>query len=214
MAESTTNAPGAPGGTAHPAATPDLVGLAAQLGAKHGARGGAAPSPAGPGPAGGKNKGGRASAEDEARKFLASRNLVAVPAGAAEPQAPVAAGPAYVVDPEFVKGCTATLLKGVEAFRVRAVYLKTEALSGDKNLAREFANEAGAPPGAIDVMTMCMVELTKKYDMLNAATPEALLVIAGLVWAAKDLTLHARLNKLAESKAAAEKKAEKKDEKA
>ena len=77
------------------------------------------------------------------------------------------------------------------------VYRKALDIAEDKGLAKNLSEEAGAPPGAIQVMALCCAELTQKYDFLGAATPEALLIVAGTVWIAKDLTLIKKLNDLA-----------------
>lgn len=176
--------------------TPDLVSLAAQLATKHQA-GGAAAAPIGgnrghvPGP-------GRPKREVEIRQYLEKQGLKTVPVFSTDGPSvdPCPAQPGYTVDPGFVKSCAETLLKGIEAWRVGAVYRKALAIGDDKTLAKQLSDDASAPPGAIEVMSMCAGELAAKYDFLAAASPEALFITAGVVWAAKDLALWKRLREL------------------
>jgi hypothetical protein len=117
------------------------------------------------------------------------------------------AAPAYVVDPAFVQHCTKTLLAGAEAFLQRQTYLKVIKISQDKDMARQFADEAGAPPGAIDVMALCTGEIVQKYDLLSSAAPEVILAVAGISWGARYLALHKRLDALDQAKGKEEPKA-------
>jgi hypothetical protein len=155
---------------------------------------------------------GRKSAQEEAAAYLARNNLVAVqaPTGAnpvGDPGSQPAVAP-YVVSPEFVATCAETLLKGVEAYRQRAVFLAVRDISGgDNKLAGEFAHDAGAPPGCIEVMGKCCSEVASKYALLNSWSPEVFLCVAGATWIAKEAALQKRLAELARVRAEAAKKA-------
>lgn len=145
--------------------------------------------------------------QEEVAEYLRKNNLQAVPAQTA-PYPGVSEGqPAYVVTPEFVKECSATLLKGIEAWRVRQVYLKAVTISQDKDLSRQLAEQAGAPPGTIDVMSVALAELSQKYAWLASWTPEALLVVAGGTWLAKEVNLSKKLAELEQQVYEARKKA-------
>jgi hypothetical protein len=87
-------------------------------------------------------------------------------------------------------------LKGIEAFRQRQVFLTVNRLAGDQALAKEFAVEASAPPGAIDVMAMCTEELACKYELMSGWSPEVMLTAAAAIWIGKDLALMKRLGEL------------------
>ena len=116
--------------------------------------------------------------------------------------------PGYVVSPEFVATCAETLLKGVEAYRQRAVFLAVRDISGgDNKLAGEFAKDAGAPPGCIEVMGKCAAEIAQKYALLNSWSPEVFMAVAAATWVAKEASLQKRLNELARIRAEAVKKA-------
>lgn len=201
-------APGAPGAETRPA-QPDLGGLAAQMAAKHGA--GSQPGQPGAAPAGSpKNKGGRGSQAEEAQKWLAANNLVAVPAGGQDPAAdpaPVNPGPVYVVDPAFIAGAATTLARGIETWRQRKVAFAVMRLTeGDKALAAEFAEEAAAPPGCLEVIGNSLAEVFQKYGWLAAAGPEVVLVGAIGIWWQKDAALMRRLEALGKELAQAKEK--------
>jgi hypothetical protein len=117
------------------------------------------------------------------------------------------AAPAYVVDPEFVRSTVRTLLEGWEGFRVRKVFRVARSLCDEED-AKSLAAEAAAPPGCIQVMTDCSVETLRKYNLLAAAAPEVLLILAGGMWLAKDIALMRRLNDLKASREAEKKQAE------
>lgn len=210
------DAPAAASGATPAATTPDLAGLASTLAAKHAAAPGTAPAPKAPLP--GKppvlqpGKSGRKSTAEEAAAYLARNGLVAVPAAAAVNPAGdpggVPAVPGYVVSPEFVATCCETLLKGVEAYRQRAVFLTVRDISGgDAKLAGDYAKDAGAPPGCIEVMGKCAAEIAQKYALLNSWSPEVFLAVAGSTWIAKEASLQKRLTELARIRAEALKKA-------
>lgn len=196
MATQAENPPPAAAGTESGTKAPDLVRLASELGKKHGA--GATKPAAGPSPGTGglPNKGGRRTVAEEAREWMAKQGLVAVPSAQSAGPVPVDTLPAYVVDPAFVEGCTKTLLEGVQAYHARQVALKVLAIGGDKDLAREFAGEAEAPPGAIEVMAKCAAEMSVQYAWLSQATPVTLFVVAAGVWVSKDVMLWRKLNAL------------------
>jgi hypothetical protein len=144
----------------------------------------------------GLNKGGRRPVAVEASEYLSKNGLVAVPAnqvgGAVEPQAV----PQYVVSPEFVKKCSETLLKGIESWRQRMVYVKAVTISKDKELSKQLADESGASPGTIEVMGTALAELSQKYQLLASWTPEAILCVAAATWVTKEVTLQKKLNEL------------------
>ncbi len=203
MAAETPSTPPAQSGAEAAAKTPDLESLAHRLAAKHTTNGN---PPAGLASA---KRGGRRTAEQEVSGYLARHGLRAVPTtatpGDGQPQVvpvpgPAPTGPGYAVTPDFVKTCAETLLKGIEAFRQRQVYLTVTKLTEDKELAKQFAVEASAPPGAIDVMSMCAAELSQKYQFLATWSPEALLCLAGMTWLGKDLALAKRLQEIKATK--------------
>jgi len=214
MADPTLNPKGPPGGAEAPAPTPDLTGLAQQLAVKH-AAGPERPSQKGKGLGVPRPGAGRGTFPEEMARYLSKNGLRTVPVDTAgDPGgpppgglAPLPSGPAYVVTPEFVKTCAETLLKGVEAYRCRAVFLKSLSLGADKELAKQLGDEAAAPPGAIAVISLSCAEISQKYDVLAAWSPEVMLVVAATTWIGKDLALHKKLNDLAQLKAQAEKKA-------
>jgi hypothetical protein len=187
MEPQTTAEPDVPSGNPPGTAAPDLERLATDLAARHAAAGGVSPK---------VNRGGRRTAAEEVADYCARNGLRLVPEGEGAPDAAPDPGPAYVVTPEFVRTCTGTLLRGVEAFSQRQVFLKALTIGADANLAKELAGEAGAPPGAIDVMSLCMAEIAQKYDFLAASTPEVLLVVAGATWGGRYLALMRRLSRI------------------
>lgn len=171
---------------------PGAEQLAAQLAAKHGS----GPAPAAK-PGAAVNKGGRRTVAEEAAAFLERNGLVAVPAdqagGDAQPAGIPSPGPQYVVTPEFVRECTETLLEGIKEFRIRNVYLRVQAITKDDALAKELAGQACPPPGTIKVMAVAAAEISQKYNMMAAWSPELLLGVAALVWIKGDLSLNKRL---------------------
>lgn len=174
-----------------------MVRLATDLAAKHASGGNPTPLIAPDGRGKTSPKGGRRTVEAEARDWLARNNLQAVPLGSpmgTAPDAPLS--PAYVVDPQFVKTAAETLLKGVSNWEQRKVYRAVFKRSEDANLAKEFASEAGAPPGCIDVLSFSLGELTQKYPWLGSMTPEGLCVAGVLVWVTSSVSLHSKLDKL------------------
>lgn len=207
MEAATSDPTGAAPGAEASASTPDFLGLAEQLAAKHGA------GPAAAGPAPERNKGGRRTIPEEAADFLRKNGLVAVPADSVGAPGGPAGGavfpppeppPPPVVSPDFVKTCADTLLKGIEAFRQQQIYLRTLKLSEDRELSREYADEAAAPPGFIDVMSLCAAEISRKYAGVNAVTPEIVLAVSAIAWIGKDLKLSKKLSDLAALKQQAE----------
>jgi hypothetical protein len=200
MEDGEVNSTGAGQGDPAAAAPPDLVGLAHRLAANQTVGSNA-------------RRGGRRTAEEEAAAYLERNGLRAVPLDATgdpgEPQVEPLGGPApvaptHVVTPEFVRTCMETLLKGWEAHRQRSVFLKVARLTESKGYAEKLSAEAAAPPGAIEVMSLCAAECSQKYDLLASCAPEALLCVAALTWLAKDLSLHKRLNELERMKREAE----------
>jgi hypothetical protein len=123
---------------------------------------------------------------------------VAVPAntapGAPAPVAPAA--PVYTVSPEFLQSTVKTISAGIDAKRVRSVYVKVLNISQKQDLAKEFAQEAAAPPGCIDSLAGSAGELAKKYPQLAQYSPEAVFITALLTWAGTSLSLSAKLDKL------------------
>lgn len=190
METETTAQPGDPVGNSPAAAAPNLERLASDLAAKHGGAGAAS------GVNRSVNRGGRRTVEEEAADYCARNGLRMVPAEGGDAP-PADSGPAYVVDPEFVRTCAGTLLRGVEAFTQRQTYLKALHIGADVNVAKELAGEAGAPPGCIEVMSLCAAEIAQKYDVLAASTPEVLLGVAALTWSARYLALMRRLSVIA-----------------
>jgi hypothetical protein len=197
MENGTVNSPGTAEGTETSTAAPQLEQLASQLAAKHAAS------------SNGARRGGRKTAQEEAAEYLSRNRLRAVPLDeSGAPGGPQADDPGgepafergYVVTPDFVKTCADTLLRGVEAYRKRQVFLTVQKLN--PSLAPQFADEAGAPPGAIEVMSLCAAELAQKYDAFAKCGPEALLCVAAATWVGKDLALHKKLSALAKIKAA------------
>lgn len=173
--------------TTDPAATsqPDLVGIAAQVASKH--AGGPATRPD---PRAGRS--GRKSSAVEVDSFLRKNGLKAVPA--ADPSsAPVDSAPSYVVDPAFVRQMAEMALKAVEAYRQRATYLRAVTIGADKDLAKELAEGNGAPPGAIEVISVSLAEISQKYGWLSQWTPEVAIIIAMGTWLGKDLATMRRL---------------------
>jgi len=182
--------------------------LAANLAAKHGAGPSSKPPPPPPKPLPGPAKGGRRTVQEEAADYLRKNGLVAVPAQTAPGQTDLApAQPSYVVTPEFVKDCSSTLLKGIESWRVRQVYITAVTISRDKDLSKQLAEEAGAPPGCIDVMAVSLAELSQKYNLLSTWTPELLFCVAMGSWIVKEASLQKKLNALAAQIEEARKKA-------
>jgi len=195
------------------AAVPDLVGLAADLAAKHAAggssRGGTATSDLAP-----HNKGGRRPLEEELADYLArtGQRVVSVGPGddsgvaeAGKDLGPAAIAPApHVVTPEFIRTAAQTLLEGIAAWRQGKVAAVVLALTeGDKEMAARFAAEAGAPPGAIEVMSLSAAEIAAKYELIARWSPEAVLVLAAATWIGKDMALMKKLQALASEKKAA-----------
>jgi len=179
--------------------TPDLVGLADQLAAKHGA-GTAAPGADPPG--GIRNKGGRRTVAEEARDYLAKNGLKAVPLDSEAPATavPESGAPDYVVDPAFVKHCVQAVLEGCQAYRQRSAYDLTLRIEDNRDMAKEMAGQAAAPPGCIEVMAMCSAEIAQKLDLMSSYSPEVLFFVAAGAWIQSDVSLHRKLNALLEAK--------------
>ena len=123
------------------------------------------------------------SAVRQKRKgIVAQNNLRAVP-GDTPPQTGLPPETGYVVEPEFVREMAAMALKGIEAYRQRACNLRALAIGADKDLARELAEGNGTPPGAIEVISRSLAEISQKYGWLSQWTPEVAIVIAVGTWA-------------------------------
>jgi len=192
MENGTVNSTGTAEGAETATQAPQLEQLASQLAEKHAAA------------SNGARRGGRKTAQEEAADYLSRNRLRAVPMdasgdlGRAPIDDPGGAPPferGYVVTPDFVRTCATTLLEGIEAYRKRQVFLTVQKLNS--SLAPQFADEAGAPPGAIEVMSLCAAELAQKYDAFAKCGPEALFCVAALTWAGKDIALHKKLSELA-----------------
>jgi hypothetical protein len=166
--------------------------LAANLAAKHGAAAAAVklkpPTKGAP---------GRATSEQEAARYLASRGLAAVPAGQAPPPALVAPEtPQYVVTPEFVGEVSEKVCKSVEGYRVSSREHRVMKLCGDKGLSKDFGESSKAPPGCIETISKSMMEIARKYPTILQWTPEFAVLAAIGTWIAKDQDVNNRLTKL------------------
>lgn len=199
-------------GNPPPTPVAELERLAAALAAKH--ADGPSSRPPFPTVARPRSNAGRKSAEAETAAYLARNHLRAVPddgMGDTEPPPSVAEEsssttapppPPPPISPEFVRTAAETLLTGIEAWRQKQVAQATLKICNDTALAKELSAEAAAPPGCIDVMTLSIVEIVGKYQLLATWTPEAMLCISAIVWIGKDLALHKRLTELAKIKSA------------
>jgi hypothetical protein len=209
-------APGAAPGAVSTPGQSDLVGLATELAATHGAASGPAgpgPGPVGPGP----NKGGRRAFAVELEDYCRKHGLRVVanqggpegagPGGLApDPGAGPGTGPggdAYTVRPEFVRDLAKTGLEAVQAWRQRAFYLKALAVGCDKAAAMELADVSGAPPGCIETVAASMEELARKYAWATAYSPEIAIVVALGTWGVKDLQAMRRLEAIAKQNSTA-----------
>ena len=184
MATETQTAPAIESPVSATAPLPDLKQVAAQIAAKH--------STTGAKSNGKVNKGGRRTVAEEAQAYLRANNLRAVPESAPDQtQAPLVGG--YAVDPEFVRNMAKMALEATEAWRQRATYLKATAIGADKELARELAEGNGAPPGAIEVISRSLAEISQKYGWLSQWCPEIAVVVAAGAWFSKDMSTMKRL---------------------
>lgn len=196
MADPTQNAPGSAATNPGQPASGQTRGLAARVGA---ANGSAKPSagPANPAatPVANRPKGGRRTFEEDLAIYLAKTGQTVVPNQTAGGVAPAqVVPPPHLVSPEFVGEVTVTLLKGVEAYRVRSVALRVKTLCGDMALAKEYAESSAAPPGCIDTIGKGMVEIAKKYPAMLQWMPELTVASALGMWAKKDLENMQRLD--------------------
>lgn len=167
---------------------PDLQQVADSLAAKHSA----APATD---PKSKVGRSGRPPFAEEVQRYCAANGVRLVPLESGPDSGP-APGPGYVVSPDFVRQMAELALKGVEAYRQRACFLKALAVGADKNLARELGEGNGAPPGAIQVISYSLAEISQKYDWLSQWTPEVALIVALATWTAKDLHTLKRLEEL------------------
>lgn len=148
----------------------------------------------------GKRQGRRTVAE-EAQEYLRKNGLRAVPTASGQapgpdPESP--AGPAYVVDPGFIRKMAEVGLKGIESWQQRQTYLTALKIGADKDLAKQLAAGNGAPPGAIEVMSLSIAEISQKYGFLSQWSPEVALVLAAGAWITAHQTTMNRLKALHE----------------
>lgn len=174
---------------------PGLRELAGKVASAH------APGPAGipkPGAPPGKKRprGGRGTDEEIVARFMASRNLRAVPLEQAGGD-PGGYQARAVVTPQFVEEISEKLLKGLESWMQRRTYRLAVRIGADKVLAREIATDDGAPPGMIPVMAASLAECSQKYPWLAEWTPEGALVACSLTWASAHLATTSRLRAIA-----------------
>lgn len=192
METTPTNPSGAPPVSPQQPATGQVRGVAARVAGQTSAPGKPATV------ANGKvNKGGRRPFSEDLAKYLAETGQRLVPnQTAGDPGIVAPPQPAYVVTPEFVGDAVGTLLKGVDAGRKRAVFLRVKTIAGDDKLAKELSDTAGAPPGCIDTIQRGSVELAKKYPGMLQWAPEVTIAGAVGMWVTKDLELSNRLDAL------------------
>lgn len=193
------NPQGAATGSADSAPPGQFEQLGNQLAAKHAAS------------STGTKRGGRKTAAEETADYLSRNGLRAVPLGengdsnfdqgseqgsADASEQSGQCGSHYVVTPEFIRTCAQTLFEGIEESRKRKVFLLVEQL--DPSMAQELSDQAGAPPGTINTMSLCCEEIARKHqDWVSKFGPEGVLGGAIIFWIFKDRQLMKKLSQLA-----------------
>lgn len=183
--ESTTTAGNSPNAGAN-APNPNLEQLAAQLASKHAAEAAAEPVAR---PRGRPRLDGLPSGS-VAAKAADARAKVAAPETALPPER------AFVVDPALVQRLAKVACEGIEAWEKRRLFVACRKLELGGKETEDLLSEAGAPPGAIEVISACAAEIAQKYDWLSQWTPEAALLAAAAAWIGKDAVLFRKLDEL------------------
>lgn len=99
------------------------------------------------------------------------------------------------MDPAFVRKIVEVGLKGAEARCQHKVHRKATMIM-DKNLAREFHDEAAFPEGTIDLAALCAAEIVQKHELLSTWTPEAGLLVALGMIATNHMRLVSKLDRV------------------
>jgi hypothetical protein len=151
---------------------PSVAGLAAASAAKN------PPKPA-PKPAAPVNKGGRRTVEEEARGWLASKGLRAVPA-ADVPGAPIVAEPPPPLDPRFVKDASRALVESYSEARTEWVESALAGMGMPKETVEKVLGLARIKAGNANTVVECSPAVLESMGVDSRKFPLAVFVIAAL----------------------------------